>query len=226
VANDGNVTLHNVVVTASNVDDLPGMSCPGTQLAPGELMTCWAQHTVTQAEMDAGGTLSNTGVADADETDPVQDQLQIPIAQQLLVALDIKPTSCPNPLEVKKEGVIPIAILGTGDLDVTRIDPASARIVIDLENPNLDVYPLRWAYEDVAAPFVPFLGREDCWADCTEAGPDGYLDLTFKFDAQEVVAVLGELTDEQCLVLTMAANLMEAYGGRPLVGEDVVRILK
>jgi len=34
------------------------------------------------------------------------------------VPVDIKPTSCPNPLNVKSRGVLPVAILGTADFDV------------------------------------------------------------------------------------------------------------
>jgi hypothetical protein len=140
------------------------------------------------------------------------------VAPPPAVPVDIHPTSCPNPLNVGKRGVLPVAILGTEDFDVGQIDPAS----VELEG----VSPLRWAWEDVATPFEPFLGKEDCFADCTEEGPDGYLDLTLKFEAQEVVAALGEVEDGDCLVLHLTGNLMEEYHGGPFVGEDVVWILK
>ena len=39
------------------------------------------------------------------------------------VALDIKPGSCPNRINTMSKGVLTVAILGTGDLDVTEIDP-------------------------------------------------------------------------------------------------------
>jgi len=130
--------------------------------------------------------------------------------------IDIKPQSCPNPLNVKKKGVLPVAILGTEDIDVTQIDPAT----IELEG----VAPLRWDWEDVATPFEPFLGKEDCMEDCTTDGPDGWLDLTLKFDAQEVVAALGAVEDGECWVLTLTGNLL---GGTPIeFGEDVIIIIK
>jgi hypothetical protein len=44
------------------------------------------------------------------------------------VAVDVKPTSCPNPLNLTSNGLVPVAILGTADLDVTTIDPASIRL--------------------------------------------------------------------------------------------------
>jgi hypothetical protein len=135
------------------------------------------------------------------------------------VPVDIKPTSCPNPLNVGKRGVLPVAILGTEGFDVSRVDPAT----VELEG----VSPLRWAWEDVATPFEPFIGKEDCFADCNEEGPDGYPDLTLKFDAQEVVAALGEVEDGDCLVLQLTGSLTGGdCGGGAIVGEDVIWIQK
>ena len=59
-----------------------------------------------------------------------------------------------------------------------------------------------------------------------EAAPDGYLDLVLMFDAQELVAALGEVSDGDVLVLHLHGNLKEEYGGTPIAGEDVVRIIK
>jgi len=138
--------------------------------------------------------------------------------EEVPVPVDIKPESCPNPLNVKSKGVLPVAILGTEDFDVTQIDPAT----IELEG----VAPLRWDLEDVATPYEPFVGKEDCMEDCIIDGPDGFLDLTLKFDTQEVVDALGEVFDGECLPLTLTGNLSEEFGGTPIVGEDVVLILK
>lgn len=132
--------------------------------------------------------------------------------------VDIKPSSCPNPLNVKAKGVLPVAILGTGEFDATQVDPAS----VTLEG----VSPLRWDWEDVATPFgPPFVGKDDVY-DCTEEGPDGYMDLTLKFDKQEVVAALGDVSDGDVLVLELAGNLLPEFHGGPFVGEDVVVIVK
>jgi len=136
---------------------------------------------------------------------------------EIEVDIDIKPGSCPNPLNTKSHGVLPVAILGTADFDVTQIDVAT----IQLEG----VSPLRSNLEDVATPFSPFTGKEGC-SDCTDEGLDGFLDLTLKFDAQKVVAALGDITDGECLVLSLNGNLMEGAGGTAIVGEDVVVILQ
>jgi hypothetical protein len=148
------------------------------------------------------------------------------------VPFDIKPGSCPNPVNVKSKGVLPAAIMGTEDFDVSQIDPASLLLRLkDAEEPVVEVAPLRWAIADVGEPFEPFIGKVDCYDDCAGCScPDGYLDLVFHFDTQEVVAALvaalGELYDEECLVLEIIGNLMDDNGGTPIVGEDVVRILK
>jgi streptogramin lyase len=138
-----------------------------------------------------------------------------PAPEPQAVPVDIKPASCPNPLNVDGRGVLPVAILGTGEFDVTQVDPASVTLA--------GVSPLRWDWEDVATPFgPPFVGKEDAY-DCIEEGPDGYMDLTLKFDTQEVVAALGEVSEGNVLVLQLTGTLLDA---NPFVGEDVVVVLK
>jgi len=125
------------------------------------------------------------------------------------VYVDIKPTSCPNPVNAKGGGVLPVAILGTDRVDVTLIDPSSIRFAgvapiaaalpapIRLGNGDMDnpfVQPIRFAYEDVTAPYEGDL--EDCLS-CTTEGPDGFMDMTLKFDTDEVVAaILAALPDD------------------------------
>jgi hypothetical protein len=62
-----------------------------------ELATCWALLTLERV-------------------------VEIPIIQ---VYVDIKPGSCPNPINLKGKGVLPVAICGTEDFDVKTIDPES-----------------------------------------------------------------------------------------------------
>jgi hypothetical protein len=131
--------------------------------------------------------------------------------------VDIKPQSCPNPLNVKDLGVLPVAIVGTNSLDVSQIDPAT----VMLEGS----YPLRWSLEDVATPYEPFVGKEGAY-DCTELGLDGYLDLVLMFSTQEVLTHLGDVYDGDVLVLYLSGNLKDEFGGSPFVGEDVVRIIR
>jgi len=141
---------------------------------------------------------------------------------EIPVAVDIKPASCPNPFNMGEKGLLPVAFAGTPDLDVTQIDPGTVRLYY--LDPDMAVSPLRWSMEDVTTPYEPYRGKQSAY-DCNACGPDGYLDLGLKFSAQEVAAMLGPIADGDVLVLTLTANLKEEFGGTPLVGEDVIRIL-
>lgn len=130
------------------------------------------------------------------------------------VALDIKPQSCPNPLNTKKQGVTPVAILGANDLDVTQIDVDSIRLE--------GVVPVRSAIEDIGTPFEPFIGKEDA-SDCNDYGPDGFDDLNLKFGTRELVDALGDVEDGEQRILTLTGAL---WDGTPIQGEDVIVILQ
>jgi len=181
----------------------------------------WQTWMVTDFDFSKGFTI--TGRLDLGGTfvspDPEFSKLQIVLGYLPPtgpgVPIDIKPQSCPNPLNVNSKGVLPVAILGTDSFDVTVVDPSN--VVLE------GVAPLRWALEDVATPFEPFTGKEDCFEDCTTEGPDGYLDLTLKFDRQEVVTALIGVSDGDCLVLELTGLL---YDGAEIIGEDMVLIRK
>jgi hypothetical protein len=130
------------------------------------------------------------------------------------VPVDVKPTSCPNPINFGGKGVLPVAILGTVEFDVTQVDPASVTLA--------GVSPLRWSYEDVATPYEPFMGKEDCFA-CNEEGLDGFMDLTLKFKTQEIVAAMGNAwRDGDCAQLVLQGMLVEEFGSIAIIGEDYV----
>jgi len=135
------------------------------------------------------------------------------------VAVDIKPQSCPNRINVDSHGVLPVAILGTEAFDVCTVNPDTVKL--GLPDAGEGVSPLRWALEDVATPYVDDLdGYHDL-------GPDGYLDLTLKFNTQEVVAVLLNcVSDGEVLVLSLTGNLLEEHSGTPIYGQDVIVIIK
>ncbi len=132
-----------------------------------------------------------------------------------LVPLDVKPRSCPNPLNVTSGGVLPVAILGRFDFDVTEVDIASVRLE--------GVPSHRSAIEDVASPFEAFDGLDDP-LDCTTEGPDGMDDLTLKFKTQDVVSVLGEVSDGYFFILTLTGNLKREFGENQIEGQDGVVI--
>lgn len=135
------------------------------------------------------------------------------------VPLDIKPGSCPNPFNIKSKGVLPAAVLGTEEFDVSDIDLASLELV--------GVSPLRISREDVGTPVEPFTGKAGCDV-CSDEGADGFDDLVLKFDRQELLAAIEAemgraLEDGECLFLTLGGRLVDGTGIR---GEDVVVVLK
>ena len=126
-------------------------------------------------------------------------------------ALDIKPTSCPNPLNVKSRGVLPVAILGTEVFDVMEVNPSTIALACLAE-------PVRYSYEDVATPVDP--DAELC--ECTEEGPDGYMDLSLKFATQDVVAAIAPFDDGDYISVVVTATL---YDGTVVTFEDCVWII-
>jgi hypothetical protein len=149
-----------------------------------------------------------------------------------LVYLDVKPRSCPNALNVKPyiysalsmkaasdgldeypvedvgdgrpEALLPVAILGTEDMDVKNILIESIRLNGES--------PVSHSYEDVAAPAV----AEDEYCSCTKMGPDGFTDLSLKFSLTEIIETLGPVTDGefvQLIVTGTSNNLTPIFGG-------------
>jgi hypothetical protein len=124
------------------------------------------------------------------------------------VAVDVKPGTCPNPINADSRGVLVAAILGSADLDVRQIDPASVRLGA--------AAPLRSAYRDVATPYDgPHTGSA---RDCTTAGPDGFRDLVLHFDIQ----ALGDLDvpDRSVVRLQLSGTLKDTTTA--IEGSDVV----
>lgn len=131
------------------------------------------------------------------------------------VSVDIRPTSCPNPINIGANGILTVAILGTASFDVTQIDPTSVALQ--------GVPALRAALQDVATPYT---GAFSGASSCTTAGPDGFTDLVLSFSNHAVAAALGNVTNGQVLVLTLTGNLLPQFGGTAIIGQDVVVIVK
>ncbi len=97
--------------------------------------------------------------------------------------LDIKPGSCPNPVNPRSKGVVPVALVGSTSFDVTVVDAASLTLA-RADGVGGSIAPLsdarRARVGDVATPFV----GESC--DCHESGGDGVLDLSLKFSTLDM----------------------------------------
>lgn len=131
-----------------------------------------------------------------------------PFLKPISVTIDIKPGSCPNPLNVKSRGVLPVAILGSSDLDINTIVATSVRLA--------GVAPIRDSYEDVATRVSD---NNEC--ECSTEGPDGFPDLTLKFETQGIVEALGEVGHGDELILRLIGVLSDET---PIGGRDCVLI--
>ncbi len=125
------------------------------------------------------------------------------------ISLDIKPGSCPNPVNVKSKGMLPVAILGTEEFEVSTIDAAS----IFLNG----VPAIRSSYEDVAGPVAD---PNKC--ECTTEAGDGFDDLVLKFKTQDIVETLGEVNTGDILTLPLTGVL---NNGTSIEGADCVVIV-
>ncbi len=118
------------------------------------------------------------------------------------VEIDIKPGSDPNSINLGEHGLLPVAILGSANFDVTEIDPETIAIGgISLASRGKKGKKLAYSYEDV-----------DPW--------DENIDMMVFFDVQDLVeiGVLAAGTTE----LLLTANLKD---GTPLEGTDFVNIV-
>ena len=122
------------------------------------------------------------------------------------VPLDIKPGSCANPLNVKSNGVLPVAVFGSENLDVNEIDTDT----ITLNG----VTPIRSRIRDMATSSK---------GNCRRFYRDGIQDLKLKFSTQDIVAALGDVNDGDSVTVTLNGNLID---GTEIEGEDTVLILK
>lgn len=173
----------------------------------------WSDYT--------GVDLNNDGIGDTPYWVPSGAKDNYPLMRpwnMVQVAVDIKPGSCPNPLNTKSKGVLTVAILGTEDFDPTDIDPTT--VLLSREVCEDGISPIRWSYEDVATPF------EGTGCDCHDLDGDGYLDLTLKFKTQEVLASLGDVNDGEVIKLTISGHLKKEACSVPIQGSDCIIVLK
>ena len=196
----------------------PGEAMPEVELRVRINNTATPESTLydyATATWDVNGVTQPPNTAP--NTDPVTGDPGTYVEPSVFVNVDIKPGGWPNSLNVKSKGVLPVAVLGTEDFDVTTIDPTT--ILMSGEGVEGTISPLRWSYEDVGTPY-----EGDGSYGGHDLNGDGFMDLSLKFDTEEAVAVIlglieleGELT-----MLDLTGSLIE---GVPIVGADWLRIL-
>ncbi len=137
------------------------------------------------------------------------------------VHLDLRPGSCPNPLNRKSQGVLPAAILGTPEFDVTSIDPESI-VLRRVDGNGEGVAPLQGppgpgvSIGDVGTPAT---FRDPC--ECHTAGGDGIADLKLKFSVPQLVDALAldDLLAGETVKLRVEGELAD---GTAFEGDDCI----
>ncbi|MEY2808159.1 MAG: hypothetical protein RIR65_2576 [Planctomycetota bacterium] len=169
-------SLTGEAVATSTVDPAPTVTYVDTLVNISNCPTDRFEHVVMR-RWSAFDSAGNSAECDQ-QIDVIKD----------LFLLDIKPTSCPNPIQTGSNGggaTVSMAVVGTLAQSVVDIVPGSIQLWREgcQRGP---VTPISWGYEDVAGPHAP---RQAC--DCGTAGPDGTIDLRLGFSRQQIVDLLG-----------------------------------
>ena len=144
------------------------------------------------ATTDDFGNASFSYVGNQEGTDTIEanyssfsDQATATWTQESEPLITIK--TAPTKLNVNSQGVLPMIVYGSADFDVQTIDPSSLLL-------NGAVSPKMYAYEDAGSK--------------SPGEPDGFLDLTLKFDLPEVVETLGDTpSDGETVTLVLTGSL-------------------
>ncbi len=131
------------------------------------------------------------------------------VAPVIEVTIDIKPDSDPNSINLGENGLLPVAILGSQDFDVTKIDPGTiglGGVVLATRGGGSKKAPkLAYSFEYV--------------------NDDDYIDMVTFFDVQDLVNIEEGGLTENSTELVLTATLDIEYGGTPIEGSDSVRVL-
>jgi hypothetical protein len=141
----------------------------------------------------------------ADGSVEAQKAVEITVPRCLIeVGIDIKPGSYPNSFNLNGNGVIPVAILGSADFDVTQVDVNSllfAGLTVRVKGNGTP----QCSYQDVSGDFTYPTGA-----------PDGFTDLVCQYVDNPANWTAGDS------FATLTGNLLD---GTPISGTDSIRIV-
>lgn len=129
------------------------------------------------------------------------------------VSLDVHPTSCPNPIGLNNRGLTPVSISGSEDFNVEDIDVSS----IYLEGVSATFH----SFEDVSTPYSLSSVEELDENDCHTLGADGIMDLSLKFDSQELLSAIGPVDKGDVILITLTGQLLD---GSDFRASDIITI--
>ena len=125
----------------------------------------------------------------------VDDVKIVSTPQVIKVAIDIKPGSSVNPINLGAKGAVPVAILSSGTFDATQVDPATVKLA--------------------GAP-VRLNGQGQPLASFQDVNGDGLLDLLVQVESSAL-----QLTSSD----TQATLTGTTFSGTPITGTDSVTIV-
>ncbi len=181
-------TFHTYKVVVH--DDNTAVFIDGEQVATA-LLTSLPQSLPQEARL---GDVSTSGGNVTAEIDFIR------IASSMItVAIDIKPGSDPNCFNNDGHGVIPVAILGSADFDVTQVDPESVQL---------------------QGLSVAMRGKSNkLLAHIEDVNGDGFDDLVVQIEDVDGIFTSGTGT------ATLTGTLLPEFGGASIQGTDNICIV-
>jgi hypothetical protein len=162
----------------------------------------WKEESIQFTAISNSTNICFQEVGNDDQLGMLLDAVSVPFIE---VNIDVKPGSYPNAFNINGSGVVPVAILGSAELDVTCIDPASLSFggltVRTKKNGSI-----QYSIEDVNGDYSL----------SPEGQPDGYLDLVVQFVDDDNFMAEGDGTG--CLSGT-------CYDGIPIHGCDTIKLV-
>jgi hypothetical protein len=221
ITNAGDVALSGITVTD---DKTSPVYMGGDTNANGKLDL--GEKWIYTATAKPAGTITNTATVTGTDllARVVSASARATVVVNIRVFVDIEPGFCPNLIGLNLWGKLnlplPIAIVGTKDFDVNKIDPGSIRLSRD--GVGGTVQPKWNKIMDVATPYT---GTKVCG--CNPRHIDSIKDFVLVFDSGDMIKTLKLDKDVvgKTLSFTITGNLKPAFGGTPIHGSDCIKVL-
>jgi len=183
------------------VNGMPSVTVYGTDFAVGGVPLGVDVTAFTPGYANPGNIL--TGIYGSGDLFSLKFYSSVPVQLKVLrpeMEIDIKPGSDMNPINLKSQGVVPVAILTTVQFDAKTIDPSTVQFA--------DAKPIHWTLEDIDR--------------------DGDDDMLLHFKTQELnltedsteATLTGRVKDQ----LTATSSLNQMTSGAHVYGTDKVCI--
>ena len=140
----------------------------------------------------------------------------VPVLDELVLALDIKPRKCPNDVRRNTNATIWVGLLGTDDLDARDVNQSTLSLA-RADGVGEMIVPTHKRLKDVGTPFAGELCA------CHAFGKDGITDLRMKFKTRDLVQAfaLDELAVGSSVELVLTGELLN---GTPFVAADCINL--